>query len=331
MALRQLAASVMRVHSTVDGKASSASGVALASHLAVTNCHVLGNSADAILMRGSMSSPATLEAGNVHRDVCLLKVDASPAFMADIGRASDLKLGDTVFAIGFGVGRLTTSVGQVEALYQHDGGVVVRSSAAFPMGASGGALLDSNKRLVGILTFYRHGHEAHAYYALPIEWATQLATSAQSGLDDAQARPFWAVPADSQPWFLQAAGLEIDGEWCKMLKVAERWVAAEPGNTEALRALKLARGRTSAYCAWADFSIEAPTRQLDIERSTYHAVASSADLTPPVSIGSPPAASIDYRGLDDCSQNDNEPESPESTPYVRNSVPSGSTDPGILP
>jgi S1-C subfamily serine protease len=145
-----------------------------------------------------MSSPATLEAGNMHRDVCLLKVDASPAFMADIGRASDLRLRDTVFAIGFGVGRPTISVGQVEALYQYDGGVVVRSSAAFPMGASGGALFDSNGRLVGILTFYRHGHEAHAYYALPIEWATQLAASAQSGLADAQANPFW-LAADTQP------------------------------------------------------------------------------------------------------------------------------------
>ena len=34
---------------------------------------------------------------------------------------------------------------------------------------------------------------------------------------------------------------------CKMLKVAERWVTAEPGNTEAQRTLRLARGRTAAY------------------------------------------------------------------------------------
>jgi hypothetical protein len=114
------------------------------------------------------------------------------------------------------VGRLTTSIGQVEAL-------------------------------VGILTFSRHGHEAQPYYALPAEWATQLAAAAQSGLDDAQARPVRAVPADTHPWFLQAAGLEIDGEWCKMRTVAARWVAAEPVNTEALRALKLARGRNAAY------------------------------------------------------------------------------------
>ena len=100
---------------------------------------------------------------DTRHDVCLLNVDASPAFTPEIGRAETLKLGDTVYAVGFGVGRLTTSVGQVEALYPYEGSVVVRTSAAFPMGASGGALFDSNKRLVGILTFYRHGHEAHAY------------------------------------------------------------------------------------------------------------------------------------------------------------------------
>jgi S1-C subfamily serine protease len=232
----------MRVQAIVDGKANNASGVALTSHLAVTNCHVIGNSFNAGLMRGSLSSPATLKVRDTRRDVCLLNVDASPAFTPEIGRAETLKLGDTVYAVGFGVGRLTTSVGQVEALYPYEGSVVVRTSAAFPMGASGGALFDSNKRLVGILTFYRHGHEAHAYYALPIEWATQLTTSTQT-LDNAPASPFWAVPADMQPWFLQAAGHEVDGEWGKMLKVTERWVAAEPANTEAKRALELARSK----------------------------------------------------------------------------------------
>ena len=46
-----------------------------------------------------------------------------------------------------------------------------------------------------------------------------------------------------QPWFLQAAGHEVDGEWGKMLQVTERWVAAEPANTEAKRAMELARSK----------------------------------------------------------------------------------------
>ena len=190
IALRQLAASVMRVQAIVDGKASNASGVALTPHLAVTNCHVVGRSLDAGLMRGPLSSPATLKVRDARRDICLLHVDSSPAFTPEIGRAETLKVGDTVYAVGFGVGRLTTSVGQVEALYPYEGSVVVRTSAAFPMGASGGALFDSNKRLVGILTFCRHGHETDAYYALPIEWATQPANSIQT-LDNALASPFW--------------------------------------------------------------------------------------------------------------------------------------------
>lgn len=240
--LRNLAVSVMQVQAVVNGRASYASGVALTPHLVVTNCHVLGTP-NARLMRGVVSAAATLRVGDPRHDVCLLNVDAALASIPDIGRAEALKLGDRVYALGFGVGRLTTSVGQVEALYPYEGAVVVRTSAAFPMGASGGALFDSNKQLVGILTFYRHGHDAHAYYAVPIEWATQLAASSQIGLTSAQALPFWAAAGERQPWFLQAAGHEIDGEWGQMLAVAERWLEVEPSNNEAKRVLEFARRR----------------------------------------------------------------------------------------
>ena len=241
--LRQLAASVIRVQAMVGGKASIASGVALTAKLAVTNCHVVGDSPNVRLMRGSLSAEGTLKVRDPGRDLCLLSVDPSPAFTPDIGRAEALKPGDKVYAVGFGMGRLTTSVGEVEALYPYEGSVIVRISAAFPMGASGGGLFDSNKRLVGILTFYRHGSQAHAYYALPIEWATHLATSSESGPASANDSPFWKVPAQAQPLFLQAAGYEVDGDWDKMLKVSERWIAAEPNNAEAKRALELARSK----------------------------------------------------------------------------------------
>ena len=51
-----MAASVMRIQAIVDGKASIASGVALTSHLTVTNCHVVGNSLATGLICGSLSS-----------------------------------------------------------------------------------------------------------------------------------------------------------------------------------------------------------------------------------------------------------------------------------
>ena len=241
--LRQLAASVIRVQALVGGQASTASGVGLTSKLAVTNCHVVGDSTHVQLMRGSLSAAATLKVRDPERDLCLLNADPSPAFPPEIGHAEALTPGDKVYAVGFGMGRLTTSVGQVEALYPYEGSVIVRISAAFPMGASGGGLFDSNKRLVGILAFYRHGRHAHAYYALPIEWAGQLITSTGSGLASAKPNPFWNVAADVQPLFLQAAGYEVDGDWDKMLQVSERWIAAEPNNAEAKRALDLARSK----------------------------------------------------------------------------------------
>src|SRR5689334_15647821 len=72
--LRELAASVVRVQSMVSGKTSTASGVALTSDLAVTNCHVVGDSLDARVMRGSLSAAATLKLRDVNRDICILNV-----------------------------------------------------------------------------------------------------------------------------------------------------------------------------------------------------------------------------------------------------------------
>jgi len=59
---------------------------------------------------------------------------------------------------------------------------------------------------------------------------------------------------------MQAAGHEIDGEWGKMLKVTERWVAAEPANTEAKRALELARSKLQ----WTDKTQDSVLHSLPI-------------------------------------------------------------------
>src|SRR5690348_12459600 len=117
MVLRELAASVLHVQAAVAGRSSSASAVALSSGLVVTNCHVVGESLDARVMRGSLSAPARIVLRDADRDICILSVEGSPAFVPDIGRADTLKVADKVYAVGFGMGRLTTSVGQVEALY----------------------------------------------------------------------------------------------------------------------------------------------------------------------------------------------------------------------
>src|ERR1051325_5891782 len=81
---RQLAASVMRVQAIVDGKVSAATAVGLTPQLAVTNCHVVGDSLDTQLMRGSLGTHAALIVRDTGRDICLLTTNASPAFVPDI-------------------------------------------------------------------------------------------------------------------------------------------------------------------------------------------------------------------------------------------------------
>jgi serine protease Do len=145
IAVRQLSEHVMQVRAATLGSA-----VALEDHLAVTNCHVLGDATTAYVTRGSLGSRAKLKAGDTGRDLCLLELEHSLSFPTKVERAASLALGDKVYAVGFGAGRLSFGVGVVNALYSYDGGLIVRSDAPFAEGASGGGLFDNEGNLVGI-------------------------------------------------------------------------------------------------------------------------------------------------------------------------------------
>ncbi len=129
----------------------------------VTNFHVMEGANAA---RVTLSSGETLEAKLVgyapEKDLAVVKLAAPPRNLTPLplGRSQDLRVGQSVFAIGnpFGLDQ-TLTTGVISALgreIESPAGIairdVVQTDAAINPGNSGGPLLDSSGRLIGVNT-----------------------------------------------------------------------------------------------------------------------------------------------------------------------------------
>lgn len=231
--LDALGRSVFRIEAQ-DGRGQIVRGssVLVAPHTLVTNCHVVLHARDIVVTSLAARPIAHLVRAQGARDLCLLHAPGVDGMPVALGATADAALGDAVTAVGFARGGvLGVSHGRVEGLYRYDGaGRVIQGSAAFGAGKSGGALLDREGKLIGILTFKaRAGGPFH--FAVPVEWVVVLMqdTSATHG----QATPFWQSPRERQPVFLRAAALAANGECAALIDLAAQWLAREPGNGEA--------------------------------------------------------------------------------------------------
>jgi serine protease Do len=113
-------------------------------------------------------------------DIAVLKIEPKVKLEAiTIGDSDKLEVGDTVLALGnpFGVGR-TVTMGIVSGLSRSGFGInayedFIQTDAAINMGNSGGALVDSEGRLIGINTaiLSRSGGFQGVGFAVPINLA----------------------------------------------------------------------------------------------------------------------------------------------------------------
>ncbi len=240
-----LAASLLKVHATAtNGATHVGSGVQIAPGKVVTNCHVTRHAAQIGVLRGSQGQNVSAQAAHVGRDVCLLHLPAPVGFVAEVGRAADLRRGDTVYALGFPGGHsFRASGGKVTALFPHDGGWVIQTDAAFNLGASGGGLFNAQGKLVGILTFFKHGPGGSFFFAAPIEWAVEQLEATPDGVKPLDGSAYWAGTVEKLPYFLQATSMVADGDFGGHRRIAVLWSEHEPKNPEAWRALSLAHQR----------------------------------------------------------------------------------------
>lgn len=151
----------------------------------LTNNHVVEGADEVKVAVGESLEryDATVVGTDALADLAVLKIEADNLRPAVLGDSSQLKVGDVVLAIGnpFGVG-LSVSAGIVSAVGRGNLGIeqiedFIQTDAAINMGNSGGALIDSQGRVVGINTaiLSRTGGFAGVGFAIPINLARGVA------------------------------------------------------------------------------------------------------------------------------------------------------------
>jgi serine protease Do len=151
----------------------------------LTNNHVVDEADDVNVSIGESSTKydAKVIGTDALTDLAVLKIEAKNLQPAILGDSEQLQVGDVVFAIGnpFGLG-LTVTRGIVSALGRGNLGIeqiedFIQTDAAINMGNSGGALIDTRGRVIGINTaiLSRTGGFAGVGFAIPINLVRNVA------------------------------------------------------------------------------------------------------------------------------------------------------------
>ena len=173
---------------------------------------------------------ARLEAQDAERNLCILSTPvASHALPALALRQTAAQPGLRVFAVanalGYGVG---ISDGLVSGLRAFPSGDYIQFSAPISPGAQGGALLDSEGKLLGIVD-YRQRSGQTVNFAAPAAWIAEIETRA-------------ATQGDANRFDAEASKLVSERRWAELDKLARRWASQAPASPQAWRYAALAAG-----------------------------------------------------------------------------------------
>jgi len=153
----------------------------------VTNFHVLaGARRVTVQLDAGKPIPATVVGFAEDYDLAVVKLATVPRGLKPIplGTSHDLRIGQTVYAIGnpFGLSR-TLTTGIVSALDRHlptseyrEIAGAIQTDAAINPGNSGGPLLDSAGRLIGVNTAIRSpsGASSGVGFAIPVDMVNRI-------------------------------------------------------------------------------------------------------------------------------------------------------------
>jgi serine protease Do len=154
----------------------------------VTNKHVVqdGNADYTVIANDGKEYPAKVLASDPTNDIALIKIDAQGLHALDLGNSDDLKVGQTVIAIGNSLGEFsnTVSKGIVSGLRRDvvagsdQGGAerlrdIIQTDAAINPGNSGGPLLDVSGSVIGVNVAMAQGAE-NIGFALPINQVKRI-------------------------------------------------------------------------------------------------------------------------------------------------------------
>jgi S1-C subfamily serine protease len=148
---------VVATPSAADARArniAQGSAVAVTEQLLLTNCHVVNERPLIRIIQGTTVDEATLVAGDVATDRCIIKAATQKLVpVAGVRSYEGLAVGERVFTVGtpYQLER-TMSEGLLSGLRTYRGRHLVQTSAPFSPGSSGGGLFDEHGNLVGITT-----------------------------------------------------------------------------------------------------------------------------------------------------------------------------------
>lgn len=149
----------------------------------LTNNHVVekGQALQVQLYDGRVVD-ATLIGRDPQTDIALIKVSATGLAAMAIGDSAKIQVGDLAFAIGYPFGfDQTLTMGVISGLGRTGIGDgfqdFIQTDAAVNSGNSGGALIDSRGRLIGINTaiWSKSGDNAGIAFAIPVNMAMAIA------------------------------------------------------------------------------------------------------------------------------------------------------------
>ncbi len=167
------------------------------SGIAVTNYHVIegADSATIWLPDGKDYEVEGVYDYDIENDVALIKVRGSGFSTLDIGGTDSLKSGMTIYTLGSPLGFDNTfSQGMISNPKRLIEGITfIQITAPISHGSSGGALLDTAGRVIGVTSAgYDEGQNLNL--AVPIERATELKRGKVSPLSDVLTRVAAAYP-----------------------------------------------------------------------------------------------------------------------------------------
>jgi len=209
------------------------SGVVVSKEYVATNCHVIANAEGANIAKFRKGYKPIAIKANWKQDLCLLKFDELPFKPVNLRDSATLQYEEAVFSLSFPRGQNVPqpSYGNVKATYPYEDSFIVRSSAQFHLGSSGGALFDEQFNLIGISTFKSPGKGY--YYHLPVEWIKTLMEAPETQSLSTNVVPFWALPLAQRPAFMRVVIPYKNENWDELSKIAEQWTKEEPQSADA--------------------------------------------------------------------------------------------------
>jgi|TARA_B110000037_G_scaffold210961_1_gene261961 serine protease Do len=231
-----LSKSMVQVFVTFKGGVTgSGSGIVIKKNHVATNCHIFADSDGVNVVKFFQTYTPISVYADWENDLCILKFDNLPLLPVKLRSSKELSYEEKVFSLTFPNDNPMPlpSYGKIKALYPFQKGNIIRSSAGFTVGSSGGALFDLDFNLVGITTFKSPGRRENYYYCLPVDWIKNLLKTQEQINLKSNAAPFWSLPENKKPFFMRIVLPMQNEDWQLMLSIAKSWTQADEESSDA--------------------------------------------------------------------------------------------------